>query len=164
MSEDRVSNAVASVLGRSSTRARILPREKGIPINTGIGVLDKPEEHRVRLGELVEFVGVSTAGKTVLLHTVAATALLNAKSEQKPVVCWFDLNGGFDLSRLMRIIGQPSKNMYGIQQRQGCDPASGLILYYPESTLAMCSTLHAMPSFLSTDEGSNGTSYSSFHS
>lgn len=159
---DRVSKAVASVLRSNISHVSLAQKAKGRFIKTGIGVLDNPIEHRARVGELVEFVGVSTAGKTQLLHTVAATALLNAKGSQKPVVCWFDLNGGFNLSRLTQLIGQRKRNIYGMDEGGSCDPATGLLLYNPESTLAMCASLHSLPSFMSTSEGSNGWSTSIF--
>lgn len=152
----RASNAVDAILGGHSSTRTDPPRGKGHLVKTGIGVLDAPADARVHVGELVEVVGVSSAGKTQLLHVLAATALQDAERLHKPVVCWFDLNGGLDLKRIKQMKGKPKKNTHGIVQEGADDEIPGLRVYHPGNTLALCSSLHALLSFFSTPEGSQG--------
>lgn len=76
MSARAVQAALSARLGRVAP-----PR-----MSTGLSVLDGGAG--VRAGELVEVVGASCAGKTQVLHAVAAGALARGRG-----VCWVDLGG-----------------------------------------------------------------------
>lgn len=155
MNEDHVSRAIAVRLGSRVAHGSRSRGKRGRPVKTGIGVLDNSNSG-VKAGDLVEIVGVTSAGKTQLLHAIAARALSSSGSSGKPEVCWFDLNGGLDIDRLRRIIQTPQHNVHGIDLDQERDQLSRLFVYHPENTLALCSSIHALLSFLETAEGANG--------
>lgn len=155
MSEDRVSRAIAARLGSRVARGTRSLGKRGRPVKTGIGVLDCSNSD-VKAGDLVEVVGVTSAGKTQLLHAIASRALSSSESTGKPEVCWFDLNGGLDIERLRRMIQTSKRSVHGIDVDLEPDNLSALLVYHPETTLALCSSLHALLSFLETAEGANG--------
>lgn len=152
MNDHRVSQAIAARLGTRVDRDRVSPLPRGQPVQTAINVLNHSNP---KLGDLVEIVGVSSSGKTQLLHHVAADALSKSKDDAKPVVCWFDLNGSLCLKRLQQMIA--AKKWKGVTEISGDHILSALRVYHPDSTLALCSSLHSLLPFLETAEGENGS-------
>ena len=119
-------------------------------MHTAIKVLNHSNP---KLGDLVEVVGVTSSGKTQLLHFVAADALSKSNNTGKPAVCWFDLNGGLCLKRLKQMIAQQKHNLGDTDEGR---VLAGLRIYHPENMLALCSSLHALLRFLDSPDGENG--------
>lgn len=152
MTVDRVSQAVAARLNPLSRRLSP-PTLNGAPVETGLCMLDTAE-HRVQLGHLVEVVGARAAGKTQLLHFLAARALccVDAEENARPHVCWFDLNGGLDVERMADMI----REMGGGECGDATHRMHGLSVYRVESTLALCAGLNALIEFAEEKEGERG--------
>ncbi|KAI0564485.1 DNA repair protein XRCC2 [Gracilaria domingensis] len=153
MNNDGVSKAIARRLGSYPVSGKT---EKSLApiISTGVGILDEVEQNPVRLGSLVDVSGVTTGGKTQLLHVITAHILLNHSNEEGAIVCWFDLNRGLDPNRLrhlMRLKRRKSSALDSDDDQN--DDLKGLKIYYPSSTIAMCSSLHALEEFISTEDG-----------
>lgn len=154
MSSDKAAKAIATRLGRHAYRAPKLS-QNGRPIVTGIQVFDQVIHFPVRLGQLVEIIGVSSAGKTQVLHSIAAEVLARSENAQAKL-CWFDLNGGLDTDRLCHLIHR-KQGLPGEPQRSERERLlSGLMLYHPQSTPALTLTLQSLPNYWASKEGAGG--------
>lgn len=153
MTIDRVSHAVAARLNPPSRRLST-PTPSGAPVETGLRLFDTAR-HRVQLGHLVEVVGASAVGKTQLLHSLTARALLRADGEGVVMthVCWFDLNGGLDTRRIADML----RRMGGGEVDDVAQRMRGLAVYRVENTLGLCAGLSALDEFLRQKEGELGT-------
>ncbi|CAN8076850.1 unnamed protein product [Agarophyton chilense] len=153
MADDEVSKFIAKRLGTYPSSSSNTEDNMGPIIATGIGILDEIQQHAVRLGSLVDISGVSMSGKTQLLHAITAHILLKHPGGTRPSVCWFDLNRGLDPNRLRHLMRSKRCKSPSASSDAHIDGLHGLSVYYPFSTIAMCSSLHALLDFISTEEG-----------
>lgn len=166
MSSNKVDDAITQHFNRYGGRATLVKeREEKIPFVTGLQLLDQLNEKAIFHGDLVEIIGASSVGKTRLLHFITAEILANVETNSngkgKPKVCWYDLNGGLDVRLLRSMIPKPPDVDDDASRSLNHDPLDSLLVYYPKSSFAMCASLHSLPKFLQTDEGSSSELYHS---
>lgn len=165
MSSRKLRDAYAARLGRVSNPLQHFHSRPGEAICTGFHALDGVKYAPVRLGELVEIVGVSSSGKTVILHSITAQALHSRDISKRNAVIWFDLNGAFDQSVLRKILTRRLR-----EDRSEDSVAEGLInqsmsalrVAAPESTTALTDSILALPSYLKSEDGCGGSSIQNY--
>lgn len=158
-----VSALIRQRLGRKTQQLQAPP---GNRVGTGLRILDElSPAAMVRGGSLIEIVGTTHSGKTRLLHLIAAQTLLrsieageNSKARTstttghrnrtganinvalvKPVLCWYDLNGGLDIVFLYRLLH--SHTQCATRSRQ---LLSRMNVYNIDTVLQLCKSLHEL--------------------
>lgn len=165
MATDRVSTALAARLSQGRTTAlrlagnshencpEFLSDNRGAAVvSTGLRVLDGEEAHAIKRGSVIDIVGVSSSGKTKLLHSIVAHALASPLPQQplRPRVCWFDLNGGLDVNFLQKILARR------LSRRDQEYALNALRVYRPSATVAMCKAISHLPKYFCSPEGCDG--------
>lgn len=156
-----VSALIRQRLGRKTQQIQAPP---GNRVETGLHILDElSPAAMVRGGSLIEIIGTTHSGKTRLLHLIAAQTLLRFSEADenieartsttrghrnstdaninpafvKPVLCWYDLNGGLDIVFLYRLLH--SHTRCATRSRQ---LLSRMNVYNIETALQLSKSLH----------------------
>lgn len=161
MTSDRLSKAMSARLGRvSGTNGSSLSLNIGRTMATGLHVLDAITDAPVGLGSLVEFVGVSSSGKTKALHVIAAHALtMRPCRGDLARVCWFDLNDAIDMRLVADLLRQRMEDPSDIKIRA---LLASMLVYKPDCTTAMSESISQLPTFLRTSAGSDSMLFLQF--
>lgn len=155
MASNRVANVLAEKLGRAPHHFDSLLRGSGRVVTTGMHVLDAAQKNApIRIGSLVDVLGVSGVGKTKFLHAIVAHRLTCASPSRthRARVCWFDLNGGLDIALLSHMLRQ---RLPGADDQAVRAMLAALLVYRPESSHGMCASIATLPEFFRSDEGTD---------